>query len=141
MYTHEIGIQTAQLKNLLDLPDHPRLLACRIEWEGAGSRLIAGALNAGGEARIIYYDGFTVDAIPEGYVLILENTDVPGVIGKVGTSLGKAGINIGNWRYGREVIGGRATSFISLDSPPTQDLLERLESQPEIHHARLVRFD
>ncbi|MGD8454892.1 MAG: NAD(P)-dependent oxidoreductase [Anaerolineales bacterium] len=140
VYTHEIGIQTAQVKNLLDLPDYPSLMACRVEWQGGGSRLIAGALHAGGEARIIYYDGFTVDAIPEGYVLILENKDVPGVIGMVGTSLGKADINIGNWRYGREVIGGRAMSFISLDSPPTQELLNDLESQPVILHARLVRF-
>lgn len=138
--TYEMGIQTAQVKNLLNLAGYPSLFACRIEWEGGGSRLIAGALHASGESRIIYYDGFILDAVPQGYVLILENKDVPGVIGRVGTNLGDASINIINWRYARESVGGRASSFISLDSAPSKELLENLESRPEINYARLVQF-
>jgi D-3-phosphoglycerate dehydrogenase len=97
-------------------------------------------LFGNGEARLVQYDRFQVDAYPDGYVLILENEDVPGVIGKVGTRLGKAGINIAQWRYGREHPGGKAVSFINLDSRPEQSILNELELEPEIYRARLVRL-
>ena len=77
---------------------------------------MAGALFGNGEVRLVQYNDFEVDAYPDGYVLILENADVPGVIGKVGTRLGLEGINIAQWRYGRDAPNGRAVSFINLDS-------------------------
>ena len=86
------------------------------------------------------YEDFEVDAYPDGYVLILENADVPGVIGKVGTRLGREGINIAQWRYGREAPGGRAVSFINLDHRVPQKILTDLEQEPEIQQARLVRL-
>jgi D-3-phosphoglycerate dehydrogenase len=133
----EQGIVLAQAKGLVELADYPNLIACRILWQG-GHRTIAGVLFGNGEARLVQYDGFQVDAIPKGYVLILENKDQPGVIGKVGTLLGKAGINIAQWRYGREARSGRAVSFINLDSGVPKDLLTVLEREPEIHRARIV---
>ncbi|NJN43633.1 MAG: hypothetical protein HC806_02110 [Anaerolineae bacterium] len=136
---HEQGILTAQAKALLDLHDYPNAVICRVAWEG-GSRTIAGVLFANGEARVVHYDGFSIDAPPEGYVMILENEDVPGVIGKVGTLLGQAGINIANWRYGRETRGGRALSFISLDARAPKEFLGALEREPEIRRAHLVRL-
>ncbi len=141
---HEQGLITAQAKHLLDLPDYPNALICRVSWKGHSqngqSRTVAGVLFANGEARVVHYDGFSIDAPPEGFVLILENEDVPGVIGKVGTRLGRAGINIANWRYGRETRGGRALSFISLDARAPKTLLRELEQDPEIRRARLVRL-
>ena len=91
-----------------------------------------------GEARLVQYERFNVDAYPEGYVLILENDDLPGVIGKVGTRLGRAGINIAQWRYGRDHPGGKAVSFINLDDRIPKTLLTELEAETEIQRARLV---
>ncbi|HBY06558.1 MAG TPA: phosphoglycerate dehydrogenase [Chloroflexi bacterium] len=135
----EQGVATAQAKELIERRDHPVLIACRVSWEG-GSRTVAGALFGNGAARLVQYDDFEVDATPEGYVLILENADVPGVIGKVGTRLGRAGINVAQWRYGREAPGGRAVSFINLDQRVPRDLLAGLEQEAEIRRARLVRL-
>ena len=101
---------------------------------------MAGALFANGDARLVQYDGFQVDAEPEGFVLILENDDVPGIIGKVGTQLGSAGINIANWRYGREKHGGRAVSFINVDGRVPREILAALQEHPEIQRARLVKL-
>jgi hypothetical protein len=144
---YEQGIAMAQVKGLTQLADYPNLIACRIFWEGAqglpgnsGQRTVAGVLFGNGEARLVQYDHFSVDAYPEGYVLILENDDLPGVIGKVGTRLGQAGINIAQWRYGREERGGQAVSFINLDSRVPGTLLTEMENEPEIHRARLVRL-
>lgn len=132
------------------LSDYPNLIACRVYWNNQpatnpsttvpGHRTIAGVLFGNGEARLVQYDHFRVDAVPQGYVLVLENLDAPGVIGKVGTRLGKEGINIAQWRYGREAQGLRAVSFINLDSKVPKSLLRDLESEPEIQRARLVNL-
>lgn len=142
---HKQGIQTAQAKGLVPLADYPNLIACRIFWVGAdssmergGHRTVAGVLFGNGEARLVQYERFNVDAYPEGYVLILENDDVPGVIGKVGTRLGRAGINIAQWRYGRDHPGGKAVSFINLDDRIPKRLLTELENETDIQRARLV---
>jgi len=136
---YEQGIAMAQTKELILRGDHPALIACRVTWEG-GSRTVAGALFGNGEARLVQYNDFEVDAYPDGYVLILENDDVPGVIGKVGTRLGRNDINIAQWRYGRDAPGGRAVSFINLDQRVPPPLLTGLEQETEIQRARLVKL-
>ncbi len=139
----EQSILTSQAKGLVHLQDYPNLIACRIHWQGEngpGQRTVAGVLFGSGQARLVQYDEFTVDAYPDGYVLILENMDIPGVIGKVGVRLGQAGINIAQWRYGREHRGGQAVSFINLDDYVPKTLLKELETEDEIFRARLVRL-
>jgi len=135
----EQGIITAQTKGLAQQDDYPALLACRVFWEG-GQRTVSGALFGNGEVRLVGYDDFKVDAFPSGYVLVLENEDRPGVIGKVGTRLSQENISIAQWRYGREYIGGKGISFINLDHHVPQAILEELETEPEIKRARLVRL-
>ncbi|RPI30360.1 MAG: phosphoglycerate dehydrogenase [Chloroflexota bacterium] len=141
---YEQGIVTAQAKQLIRITDYPNLIACRIYWEkpegGFGHRTVAGVLFANGEARLVQYDEFSVDAYPEGYVLVLENDDIPGVIAKISARLGREQINIAQWRYGREAHGGRAVSFINLDSRVPKSILAEFENEPEIQHARLVRL-
>lgn len=140
---HEQGIRMAQAKGLVHLQDYPNLIACRIHWHGdggAGQRTVAGVLFGSGQARLVQYDEFSVDAYPDGYVLILENLDIPGVIGKVGVRLGQSGINIAQWRYGRERRGGQAVSFINLDDYVPKAILKELETEDEISRARLVRL-
>lgn len=136
---HEQGIITAQVKELVRHGDHPALIACRVHWAG-GFRTVAGALFGNGEARLVQYNDFEVDAYPDGYVLILENTDLPGVIGKVGGRLGRAGINIAQWRYGRDVPNGQGVSFINLDDQVPAKILAELEGEEEIQRARLVKL-
>jgi D-3-phosphoglycerate dehydrogenase len=97
-------------------------------------------LFGNGDARLVQYDDFAVDAAPEGYVLILENDDIPGVIGKIGTRLALANINIAQWRYGREYAGGHAVSFINLDQRVPPEICREIESEPEVRRARLVRL-
>ena len=99
-----------------------------------------GSVRDVGEARLVQYNDFEVDAYPDGYVLILENADIPGVIGKVGARLGREGINIAQWRYGRDAPNGRAVSFINLDDRVPATILVELESEVEIRRARLVKL-
>jgi D-3-phosphoglycerate dehydrogenase len=137
LIAHEQGIETAQVVGL-ELVDYPNLLSCRVHWEDGGSQTVAGVLFAGAETRLVQYQNFQVDVRPEGTLLLLENQDVPGVIGKVGTYLGSHDINIGGWRYGRDRTGGRAISFINLDSECPANVVQALRSLPDVFDARVI---
>lgn len=132
----ERGIAVAQAKSL-PAADYPNLLSCRAAWEG-GERLIAGTLFGNEEARIVQMDGFRIDGLPNGVVLVMSNDDVPGVIGRVGTLLGARGINIAEWRLGRDRRGGRALSFINLDDAVPENVLNELRALPGIAEAKVV---
>ncbi|MCP4415288.1 MAG: ACT domain-containing protein, partial [Chloroflexi bacterium] len=83
-------------------------------------------------------DDFKLDVRPDGYVLVLENKDVHGVIGKVGTILAAYKVNIAEWRMGRDELGGEALSFINLDSKPDKEVLIALEKIPAITQVQLI---
>ncbi len=81
----------------------------------AGAHEVGGAVLGNRALRLIRIDGYRVEAVPEGYFLMLHNRDVPGVVGAVGTMLGQAGINIAGLelgprprrRHGAQSGGGR----------------------------------
>src|SRR5262245_20788739 len=76
---------------------------------------IEGAMFGAKHPRIVRVNDFYLEAVPEGYILILQNKDVPGVVGTVGTILGKSGINIAGMELGRTQRGGKAISFTHVD--------------------------
>lgn len=135
---NELGITTTQTVGLNNL-DYPNLVASRAIWEG-GQRLLAGVLFGGSEPRIVQIDEYRLEARPEGLVLVMQNLDVPGVIGQVGTLLAGHGVNIGEWRLGRVRPGGEAMSFINLDTAPDDATLRELSSIKAVTHARVVRL-
>lgn len=135
---HARGIRTRQVVGM-GAPDYPNLIACRARWLG-GSQIVSGVLFAGGEARLVQCGSIRVDVKPEGYLLYLENKDVPGVIGRVGTLLGANEINIGEWRLGRDRPGGRGISFVNLDWPCDREVLDQLRQLPDVYEAKLVKL-
>jgi D-3-phosphoglycerate dehydrogenase len=74
---------------------------------------VVGAIFGDRAGRVILIDGFKVDLAPEGYVLVLRNRDVPGVIGRVGTAIGEARINIGSYHVARKQ--DEALAVIAVD--------------------------
>ena len=79
-----------------------------------------------------------MDVRPEGTLLVLPNTDKPGMIGRVGTILGKAGVNIGGMQVGRTAVGERAVMVISLEEPVSPAVIAELDAQPDLFGARQV---
>lgn len=111
---------------------------------GASGRRFAvvGALEPGRVGRVIQIDEFPVDIPAEGHVLILRNSDVPGVIGRVGTLLGAAKVNIGFYHQSRTApSGGAALAAISVDQTPSKDVLTQLAEVPEIREVRVAHLD
>jgi D-3-phosphoglycerate dehydrogenase len=70
--------------------------------------------------------GFSVEMELAPLLVFLQYDDVPGVIGRVGTLFGEAGVNIANMAVSRDNRGGKAVMTLSVDAPPPQELVERL---------------
>ncbi|MEN3033645.1 MAG: phosphoglycerate dehydrogenase [Aquificaceae bacterium] len=96
------------------------------------NKIIVGTVLEGHLLRIVQIDNYRVDLEPAGTLLCFENRDVPGVIGSVGTILGKAGINIAGFRLGRQKPGGIALGILTLDEPAPDSVLRELEKLPNL---------
>jgi D-3-phosphoglycerate dehydrogenase len=134
----ERGLTITQTRGM-QLVDYPNLLSCRVSWAG-GQRLVAGTLFGGSEARLVQVDDTRMDARPEGHALVMFSRDVPGVIGIVGTLLAQFGVNIAEWRLGRDAPGGRALSFINLDEAPPPAALASIQALPQVIEVRVIRL-
>jgi D-3-phosphoglycerate dehydrogenase len=102
---------------------------------------VAGALLGGGHPRIVRIGEYHIDVVPEGTLVILRNRDVPGVIGRVGTLLGNAGINIGEYHQARLEAGGEAIAAISVDGRLDAEVVARLRALPEVIDARQAQLE
>jgi D-3-phosphoglycerate dehydrogenase len=115
-----------------------------VEVEAAtagGFALAGGALLEAIHPRIVRIGQFRVDVRPRGALVVLRNRDVPGVIGTVGTVLGRAGANIAEYHQSRLIQGGEALAAISIDGWLDGDILEELRGVPEILDVKQVNLE
>jgi D-3-phosphoglycerate dehydrogenase len=107
------------------------MIALRIKAKDRES-YVAGTLFSKKDPRIILIDEFKVEIVPEGELLLIYNNDKPGVIGNIGTLMGKNNINIARMHFGRESAGGMAISVVSVDSAPAPEVMEEIKKLPNI---------
>jgi D-3-phosphoglycerate dehydrogenase len=109
-----------------------------------GEQSLSGTLFGYGgkekEGRITEINGFHIEAIPHGHMLVMRNRDVPGVIGRVGTILGERKINISRFHLGRHERGGEAMAVIEVDGPADEETLKSLRSLEEVLQAREIEL-
>ncbi|HKQ51110.1 MAG TPA: phosphoglycerate dehydrogenase, partial [Pyrinomonadaceae bacterium] len=108
-----------------------------------GEQLVAGTLFRGGESaegRITEIDGFRIEAVPHGHMLVTRNRDVPGVIGRIGTLLGEHNVNISRFHLGRRERGGEAMAVIETDAPLRDETLGELRSFEQVISARQIEL-
>ena len=99
------------------------------------------ALNSSG-ARLLQLEGIAIEAPLEGTLLVVRNSDVPGVIGKLGSVIGEHGINIANFALGRAegLAQGTALAVIQIDGEAKPALLRQLRAVEAVHQVRLVEL-
>jgi len=95
-----------------------------------------------GTPRVIEIDGIPLEALLEGTILYIRNHDEPGVIGFVGTTLGKHGVNIATFALGRRgaARGAEAVSLVRLDGKVTEEILAPLKENAAIRQAKLLHL-
>jgi D-3-phosphoglycerate dehydrogenase len=118
--------------------NYTNLISVKLDTSGGG-RKVEGAVFEHTPPRLVLIDGIAVEAPLEGTMLVMCNTDQPGVIGDVGTVLGRHRINIATFALGRD--GDRAIGVVIVDetAPIPDAVLEELRALPAVREARLVR--
>ena len=90
--------------------------------------------------RIVRLFGQTVEIVPEGVIFLMNNKDRPGIVGYIGTLMGKHSVNIASMSLNRDAAGGRALTVLNLDSVPPPALLQEIQKDPDISNVRVVKL-
>ena len=115
-----------------------RLLSVKLHTS-EGEHWVEGALFDRSMPRLVLVNGAAVEAPLDGAMIVLSNTDQPGVIGDVGTILGKYGVNIATFALGRSKE--QAVGVVNIDEgqTPSEEALSEIQSLAAVKEVRLVR--
>jgi len=128
------GIAVRETKSS-DARDYVNLIVVRGDQ---GTEVAATLFGKQQAPRIVGIDGHSVDLPPARYMLVVHNDDSPGMIGRVGTVLGDAKINISNMDVGQSPSGEAALMVIATETPVPAEVVERVTQQPGVQSARAI---
>lgn len=100
--------------------------------------MVAGTVFGEHDPRVVQFEGYRLEFRPKGFLLVVRNRDVPGVVGKVGTLLGDAGVNIAEIHLARSQEGEEAMAVIRLDGRLSASTLDLLRSLPEVTEVKMI---
>lgn len=106
----------------------------------AGDRSVAGTLFGNENPRLVDIFGIGIEAELAGHMLYIVNEDAPGFIGRIGTLLGQAGINIGTFHLGRRKAGGEAVLLLSVDQPIGADIIKQACAVEGVKMVKALEF-
>lgn len=104
------------------------------------SKKISGTLSANKQPRIVKIDESYVEVSPVGEMIVLQNWDKPGIIGNIGTLLGKHNINIAAMTFGRDTPGGKAISVLNVDSIVSSEILGKIKNIENVLEVKTIRI-
>lgn len=93
-----------------------------------------------GRSRIVNLSGYTMDMIPEGFVIVSRHLDKPGVIGRASTILGQADINIAGMQVGRIKPGEEAIMVLNVDSEVPHEIMDEIRAKVGIFTAKFAKL-
>ena len=131
------GVRVIETKSAAP-EDYVSLLTVRVRSRGGQQHLVAGTIFGRTQPRIVRVDDFRFEAIPEGPTFLIRNQDRPGVVGRMGTLLGGAGINIKRMQLGLHLATGEALQLLSVEPMPSQPLLEAVRKLENVETALLL---
>ncbi len=127
----ERGIQVKESKR--EVPtDFTNVIVLKVLTEKGEEKSLTGTLFGKRQPRIVRIDGFALEAVPEGHMLLIQNVDRPGVIGNIGTILGRHQINIGRMHVGQDEITGQTLILLSVNIPVPNPVLEEIKELPHV---------
>ena len=106
----------------------------------AGEHSVSGSVVRG-RPHAVCIDGFWLDFVLEGYLLLSEHIEQPGILGRMGMLLGESGLNVSFVQVGRWGRGSHGIMVLGIDDPVPADLLERIRALPSIRSVRLIHIE
>jgi D-3-phosphoglycerate dehydrogenase / 2-oxoglutarate reductase len=136
-FAKTIGLKTIETKDVVageftDLVD--------LQTTGQDETVSVAGTFIGASPRIVRINGRHVEARPFGVLLLLENNDVPGIVGQIGTVLGEHLVNIANMSLSRDHRGGEVLTVLNLDSVPESSIIDSILTNPNIKSAKVVKL-
>jgi D-3-phosphoglycerate dehydrogenase / 2-oxoglutarate reductase len=136
-FAESLGLKVTESR-LSALGDYTDLLELSALAEG--KTVSVGGAFFGATPRIVSINSRPVEARPHGVVLVLENTDRPGMVGRIGTLLGNHGVNIATMSLSRNQAGGTALTVLNLDTAPSEEVLAAIRASEDIHSAQVIKL-
>ncbi|HEY8463638.1 MAG TPA: phosphoglycerate dehydrogenase [Bacillota bacterium] len=131
----ERGLKLNEVKSE-DVTGYSSLIKVAVTTE-SGSHTLTGTVIEK-DARIVEMEGYRVEVVPAGNLLVIDHTDQPGIIGQVGSIVGADKVNIAAMQVGRKVPGGKAVMVLAVDSAVSPETLERLTKVPTVTAATAI---
>ncbi len=117
-----------------------KLIRVICKGEGGEEFSVSGTVMDGTFPKIVEINNFLFDLTPEGKLLLIRNFDVPGVIGKLGSILGKYNVNIAGFQLGRTEKGKEAKGVILIDDDVPEEAIREIREIPEILEVKQVNL-
>jgi D-3-phosphoglycerate dehydrogenase len=131
------GLKVSETKSL-DGDDYRNLVTVTVKTT-AGELSVSGTVFSG-DPRIVKYDGHTIDAVPEGHLLIIPHIDKPGIVGPVAMAIGENKINIAGMQVGRKSIGGDAVAVLRVDGRVPAAIVEKIAKVDGVKDVKYVHL-
>jgi D-3-phosphoglycerate dehydrogenase len=136
-FAESLGLQISESR--LSAPgDYTDMLELSAAAEG--KTVSVGGAFFGATPRIVSINSRPVEARPHGVVLVLENSDRPGMVGRIGSMLGDHGVNIATMSLSRNQAGGTALTVLNLDTAPGEALLAEIRASEDIRSAQVIEL-
>src|ERR1700686_3301022 len=136
-FAESLGLKITETR-LSSLGDYTDML--ELSAIADGKTVSVGGAFFGATPRIVSVNSRPVEARPHGIVLVLENTDRPGIVGRIGTLLGDHGVKIATISLSRNQAGGTALTVLNLDTAPSEELLAEIRASGDIHSAQVIEL-
>jgi len=134
----ERGLDVREIRHDREI-DYHTLIRVTADTAG-GPRSVAGTLFGNGDPRLVEIFGIKVEAELDGEMIYIVNEDRPGFIGRLGTTLGQANVNIGTFHLGRRAAGEEAVALVSVDNHIEPEIVAQLEAIPGVKRVKPLRF-
>src|ERR1700704_5372801 len=136
-FAESLGLKVTETR-LSAAGDYTDLVELSADAEG--KTVSVGGAFFGATPRIVSVNSRPVEARPHGVILVLENTDRPGMVGRIGTLLGEHNVNIATMSLSRNQAGGTALTVLNLDTTPDSTLLEKIRASEDIKSAQVIEL-
>ena len=134
-----IGIKVETTKSSTSV-DYNELIEVKTIANDKNEQMVRGTvLGKTNDPRIVEVDGQAIEVRPVDTLLVIRNVDKPGIVGKLGTTLGDCSVNIANMSLSRAEEGEWALTICELDNEPPESALQVLVEDPDIREARVSR--
>jgi D-3-phosphoglycerate dehydrogenase len=140
VFLQRLGIQAEVVKSTAD-SEYTELIQVEAVAPDSAAYSAAGTLvGKNNQPRIVKINGREVEVAADGKLLVLENVDRPGMVGTVGTLLGKDGVNIADMSLSRLTPGGTAYMVVRVDTEPSEKARAEIKGHPAIKLAKFVQL-